>query len=64
LLVISRFLEEGITLGMIQDMNTKVAAKLLAGACKELQQYEFLVENNLDSMQVRQILTDVFMLGF
>lgn len=63
MLAISQLLEEGITLGMVRKINTKVAARLLIGACKELQQYEFLVENNMDSMQVRQLLTDIFMRG-
>lgn len=63
MLAISGLLEEGITLGIVQKINTEVAARLLIGACKELQQYDFLVENNLESIQVRQLLTDIFLYG-
>lgn len=63
MLVISRFLEEGITLGIVSDINTKVAARLLRGACYELSQYDFLVDNNLDFTQARQVLTDIFLHG-
>jgi|GEM_PF-4780366 len=63
MLVMNQFLEEGIALGIVQNINTKVAARLLLGACRELSQYEFLVENNLDSIQVRQLLTEIFLHG-
>lgn len=63
MLVLSEFLEEGIVLGLVPKMNTKVAARLLLGACRELSQYDFLVENNLDFRQARQLLTDIFLNG-
>lgn len=63
MLVISRFLEEGIALGIVSDINTKVAARLLRGACQELSQYDFLVENQLDFTQTRQLLADIFLYG-
>lgn len=63
MLVLSDFLEEGIVLGLVPAMNTKVAARLLLGACRELSQYDFLRENKLDFMQARQLLTDIFLHG-
>jgi AcrR family transcriptional regulator len=63
MLVLSDFLEEGIVQGLVPKMNTKVAARLLLGACREISQYEFLVENNLDFTQARQLLTDIFLYG-
>lgn len=63
MLVLSDFLEEGIVLGLVPAMNTKVAARLLLGACRELSQYDFLVENNLDFLQARELLTDIFLHG-
>lgn len=63
MLVMSEFLEKGIAQGIVQKMNTQVAARLLLGACRELSQYTFLIENNLDSIQARQMLTDIFLHG-
>lgn len=59
----SQFLQKGIELGLVHAMNTKVAARLLLGACRELSQYDFLVENNMDSIQARKLLTDIFLHG-
>lgn len=64
MLVLSEFLEEGIALGIVKKMNTKVVAKFLLGACRELSQDNFLVENNLNLIQARELLTDVFLHGF
>jgi len=63
MLVLSEFLESGILLGIVPALNTKVAARLLLGACTELSKYDFLVENNLDSIQAREVLADIFLHG-
>lgn len=63
MLVLSDFLEEGIVLGLVPAMNTKVAARLLLGACRELSQYDFLVANQLDFLEARELLTDIFLHG-
>jgi len=62
-IILSEFLEDGIARGIVAEMNTKVAARLLLGACRELSQYDFLVENKLDFMQARKLLTDIFLNG-
>lgn len=63
MLVLSQLLEEGIDLGIVRTMNAKVAARLLLGACRELSQYKFLEENNLNSIEARRLLTEVFLYG-
>ncbi len=63
MLVLKELLDEGISLGIVEKVNTQVAARVLLGAARELSQYEFLRENNLDSIQARQLLVEIFLHG-
>lgn len=63
MVALSQLLEEGIALGSVKKMNTKVGARILLGACRELSLYKFLAENNLTSVEARGLLTDIFLHG-